>query len=213
MKNVNLLVVILILFLTTGGTAIACGGGGGGGGGGGADMLPPDSHFDPADPHNLGVEDEDGLLQTIDEIYRKGLKKKQAQDMAESKKWIDEGNYYENLEKKGKNIQTGANVAGNVIDIFTGGAGSKINNIGQNSAIFIQTTIESKQKGKSTTQALEDAAIKTGKNITKINTLEKILKTTPNIKPPPAVDLGTPLPDHSFGAGGPAPLDENVFNL
>ncbi|MDZ7667014.1 MAG: hypothetical protein U5K27_17095 [Desulfotignum sp.] len=41
-------------------------------------VLPPDSHFDPADPHNLGVEDEDGVLQTIDEIYRKGLKKKQA---------------------------------------------------------------------------------------------------------------------------------------
>ncbi|MDZ7667015.1 MAG: hypothetical protein U5K27_17100 [Desulfotignum sp.] len=133
--------------------------------------------------------------------------------MAELKKWMDEGNYYENLEKKGKNIQTGANVAGNVISIFTGGAVSQINNIGQNSAIFIQTTIESKQKGKSTAQALEDAAVKAGKNITKINKLEKFIKLTPNIKPPPAVHLETPLPDHSFGAGGPAPLDENIFNL
>lgn len=210
MKKLTLLVAISFLLLTTGSAVYACGGGGGGGG----DSLPPTSPFSPADPRNLGIEDEDGALQTIDKAYRKGLGQKQARDMVEVKKWMDEGDYYGNLENKSQNIQTGVNVTGKVVDIFSGGAGSKINNIGQNSAIFIQTALESKQEGKSTAQALEDAAIKTGKNITKIDTLEKILETTtPNTQAPPAVDLGTPLPDESFGAGGPAPADDSVFDL
>jgi hypothetical protein len=88
-----------------------------------------------------------------------------------------------------------------------------INSIGQNSAIFIQTFLESKNKGKSETQALDDAFSASGRNISKINTLEKILKITPNIKAPPAMDPGISPSDHSFGAGGPAPLDESVFDL
>lgn len=145
--------------------------------------------------------------------------KNQAKDMDEGKKWRDEGDYYEDMENKGETIQTGVNIAGNVVDYFTRGAGSKINSIGQTSAIFIQTFFESKNKGKSETQALDDAFSASGRNISKINTLEKIdtlkeiLKRTPNIKAPPAMDPGISPPDHSFGAGGPAPLNESVFDL
>ncbi|MFO8090598.1 MAG: hypothetical protein R6U13_12215, partial [Desulfatiglandaceae bacterium] len=168
------------------------------------------------DPRNLGIEDEDGALQTIEETYRKGLEQKQAEDMAETKKWMDEGDYYEDFENKSKSVQIGVNISNIIFDFFTGGSTSKINNIGQNSAVFIQKAQESYQKNKSLAQAFEDASVEMAKNAAKINTaskIAKILNSTPNIKAPPAVDLGTPAPDHSFGAGGPAPADESVFDL
>ncbi|MFO7999396.1 MAG: hypothetical protein R6U86_10505, partial [Bacteroidales bacterium] len=63
------------------------------------------------DPRNLGIEDEDGALQTIEETYRKGLEQKQAEDMAETKKWMDEGDYYEDFENKSKSVQIGVNIS------------------------------------------------------------------------------------------------------
>jgi hypothetical protein len=217
--------MVFLLCLTFGsGSAMACGesvvgfgcGGGGGGGGGGADSMSEDgivngggwSQFDPAVTE--GIIGADGQLQTIQQNYRDGLKQQQAEQMAKNKKWMDEGDYYEKLEKAGEATQTGVNVAGSILDIATGGATSNINKIGEHTANFVESSMKSYNNGKSASEIFSDAMIETGKKAAKVDQFQKaydfiknLENSSPNMKAPPAVNLGTPSPDGSFGAGGP----------
>jgi hypothetical protein len=212
-------ILIFLCILSANNLAMACGGGGGGGDGT-ADGIAIGGPFSPLDPQAAeAVIGADGQVETISQNYRKGLQRQQAEQMAQSQKWIDEGNYYEKLEKNGETVQMGVNVAGSIVDLVSAGTTSRINKIGQHTADFVESGMESYNQGKSASQILEDAMIGAGQKAAKVDTLQKTMEflkniknSSPNIKAPPAVHLGTPGPtDGSFGAGGPAPQDNSIF--
>lgn len=206
-------ILMVLSLLLGGGTAVACGGGGDGEGGNTTvDGMAVGGGWSPFDPAATeGIIGADGQLETVEQNYRKGLEQQQAELTYKTKKWLDEGNYYEKMENRAKNVQTATNVAGTIVNIVSGGTTSTINKIGQHTANAIESGMESYNQGNSSTEVFTDAMVGAGKKAAKIDKLEQTVEfinnlknSSPNIKPPPPIQPATSNPDGSFGAGGPA---------
>lgn len=221
-RKIFWIVLILGLFLS-GATALATGGGDGGGGddaGMTDDGIAAGGGWSSYDPSVAeGIIGADGQLETIEQNYRKGILQQQAELSRKTKVWLEEGKYYEKLEKRGKTVQTAVNVAGTVVNVVSGGATSKINQIGQHTANALESGMESYNAGKSAPEIFNDAMLGAGKKAAKVDTIKNMMKminnlhnSSPNIKPPPAITYGEMETDGSFGAGGPA-LDDDPNHL
>ena len=212
MRKKSFWTVLVLCVLLSGGAAMACGGGDGEGSNTTVDGMAAGggwSQFDPAATE--GIIGADGQLQTVDQNYRQGIEQQQAEQTYKTKKWLEEGKYYEKMEKGGKIVQVVVNVAGTIVNIISGGTTSTVNSIGQHTANAIESGMESYNQGKSATEVFNDAMVGAGKKAAHIDKMEKaanfisnLKNSSPNIQPPPPIQPATENPDGSFGAGGPA---------